>query len=328
MTSEPRLVCFGNFTLDDIVLPGGRERPGCIGGDALYAALGARLWTPAVEMAAPIGNDLPERVREAVVAAGFSTTALARRNLPTLRNRVVYAADGSRAWTLCSPEEEFESLSPTPDDLPPGYCAAEAFLVLAMALSAQERLIEWMRAQTNALVALDPQEDYIAGNHSRLRSLIGKVDIFLPSAEEVRRLTGGGDWAAASRDFAALGPRLVVVKLGAEGVVVHDAARDLFLRIPAYPARPVDTTGAGDAFCGGFMAALLAARDDLEGAARRGAVAASFAISEYGAAGILAATSADAAQRLADWVRPSGIDSQNPPTAPQVSRLRRQWNSS
>lgn len=43
MTSEPRLVCFGNFTLDDIVLPGGRERPGCIGGDALYAALGARL---------------------------------------------------------------------------------------------------------------------------------------------------------------------------------------------------------------------------------------------------------------------------------------------
>ena len=158
-------------------------------------------------MAAPIGNDLPERVREAVVATGFSTAALAPRNLPTLRNRVVYAADGSRAWTLCSPEEEFESLSPTPDDLPPGYCAAEAFLVLAMALGAQERLIEWMRAQTNALVALDPQEDYIAGNHSRLRSLIGKVDIFLPSAEEVRRLTGGGDWTTASRDFAALGPR-------------------------------------------------------------------------------------------------------------------------
>ena len=50
----------------------------------------------------------------------LSTAALARRNLPTLRNRVVYAADGSRAWTLCSPEEEFESLSPTPDDLPPG----------------------------------------------------------------------------------------------------------------------------------------------------------------------------------------------------------------
>jgi sugar/nucleoside kinase (ribokinase family) len=301
MTSEPRLVCFGNFTLDDVVLPGGRERPGCIGGDALYAALGARLWTPAVEMAAPIGKDLPERVREAVVAAGFSTAALAARNLPTLRNRVVYEAAGGRAWTLRASEEEFESLSPTPDDLPPGYRAAEAFLVLAMALAAQERLIKWMREQTKALVALDPQEDYIAGNHARLRSLIGKVDVFLPSAEEVRRLTGGEDWPAAARDFAALGPRLVAVKLGAEGVVVYDAARDLFIRIPAYPASPVDTTGAGDAFCGGFMAALLSAPDDIEGAARSGAVAASFAISGYGAAGILAATSAQAARRLADW---------------------------
>jgi sugar/nucleoside kinase (ribokinase family) len=306
MTPEPRLICFGNFTLDDVVLPSARERRGCIGGDALYAALGARLWTPAVEMAAPIGKDLPERVRDVVVAAGFSPAALAARDLPTLRNRVVYEADGSRAWTLCASEQEFEALSPTPDDLPPGYRAAGAFLVLAMALSAQERLTDWMRAQTNALVALDPQEDYIAGNHSRLRSLIGKVDVFLPSAEEVRRLTGGEDWATASRDFAALGPRLVVVKLGAEGVVVHDAARDLFLRIPAYPARPVDTTGAGDAFCGGFMAALLTAPDDLEGAARRGAVAASFAISGYGAAAILAATSAEAARRLADWVRPGG----------------------
>lgn len=144
-----------------------------------------------------------------------------------------------------------KSLSPTPDDLPPGYCAAEAFLVLAMALGAQERLIEWMRAQTNALVALDPQEDYIAGNHSRLRSLIGKVDIFLPSAEEVRRLTGGGDWTTASRDFAALGPRLIVIKLGAEGVMVYDASRDLFLRFPPIqrarwtrPARETPFAGA------------------------------------------------------------------------------------
>jgi len=55
----PSLVCLGNFTVDDVVLPDGRERPGCLGGDALYAGLAARLFEPAVEIVAPVGSDLP-----------------------------------------------------------------------------------------------------------------------------------------------------------------------------------------------------------------------------------------------------------------------------
>ena len=190
-----------------------------------------------------------------------------------------------------------------------------------MALGAQERLIEWMRAQTNALVALDPQEDYIAGNHSRLRSLIGKVDIFLPSAEEVRRLTGGGDWAAASRDFAALGPRLVVVKLGAEGVVVYDAARDLFLRIPAYPAARWTRPARETPFAGASWPLSCPPRRH-RGRGPQGAVAASFAISGYGAAGILAATSAEAAQPAGRLDSAQRIDSQNAGGTEASSRIK------
>ena len=59
MTATPRLVCLGNFTLDDVVLPDGSERPLCTGGDALYATLAARAFEPRTELVAPVGDDSP-----------------------------------------------------------------------------------------------------------------------------------------------------------------------------------------------------------------------------------------------------------------------------
>ena len=39
-----RLITAGNITIDDLVLPDGKTYMGTIGGDALYSALGAKLW--------------------------------------------------------------------------------------------------------------------------------------------------------------------------------------------------------------------------------------------------------------------------------------------
>ena len=293
----PRLVCLGNLTIDDVVLPDGRELPGCIGGDALYAALAARLWEPSAEMVAPVGPDFPPAILGRIAAAGLSAAGLAPRPQSTLHNRVAYAADGGRRWTLHSSEADFHALSPRPDDIPPPYRSAAGFLILAMTLEAQEVLVADLRG-TGAVVAIDPQEDYIAGNEARLRSLIGATDVFMPSAEEARQLLGHEDWDAAARTFAAWGPDLVVVKLGADGCLVHDRPGDRTFRVPAHPAAVVDTTGAGDSFCGGFLAALLGLGLDIETAARAGAVAASFAVEGRGAEPMFSATAVDARRRL------------------------------
>jgi ribokinase len=300
--SAPRLVCYGNLTIDDLVLPDGSEVPGLCGGDALYAALGARLFEPRTEMVAPVGMDLPEATRRQIEAAGLSRDGMAERPLPTLRNRVVYRADGSRAWTLMGSEDDFHRLSPAPSDVPARFRDAEAHLVLAMTLAAQEALVDWLRAETSGVVALDLQEDYIAGNEARLLDLIGKVDFVLPSGEEAARLLGHRDWSRAARELAALGPRIVVVKLGATGSLVYDAPRGREIAVPAFPAGEVDPTGAGDSFCGAFLAALLDTPDDAEGAARAGAVAASFAIADYGTAGAFRVSGAEARRRLAAWL--------------------------
>jgi sugar/nucleoside kinase (ribokinase family) len=302
MTVPPSLVCLGNLTLDDVVLPDGSEHPGCTGGDALYAVLAARAWLADAQMVAPTGHDLPAPLLTRMQALGLDAAGLPQRDLPTLRNRVVYRAEGARDWTLYADDDTFHALSPRPEDIPPAWRAAPAFLILAMTLPAQQSLVSALAEHSSALIALDPQEDYILGNEAAIHTMLANVDIFLPSAIEAQRLTGTTEWEQAAKKLAAAGPRVVVIKLGAEGCLIYDAKRDRYQHIPAWPfSEIVDTTGAGDSFCGAFIAALSSDPDDLAGAARAGTIAASFTVAGYGAASLMSASPSDIRLRLAQW---------------------------
>lgn len=81
------------------------------------------------------------------------------------------------------------------------------------------------------------------------------VDVLLPSEDEARLLTGAPDLAKAAASLSRRYPT-VVVKRGAAGAL---AAQDGEVRAeaPARPATPRDTTGAGDAFTGAFLASRL-----------------------------------------------------------------------
>lgn len=101
-----------------------------------------------------------------------------------------------------------------------------------------------------------------------------EVDVLLPSRAEAGLLTGLSDPAAAAAELSRHVP-LVVAKQGADGALV---ARNgaVLARVPAVAATPKDTTGAGDAFTGAFLAALLTGADATAAAAegcRAGAVA-------------------------------------------------------
>ena len=82
--------------------------------------------------------------------------------------------------------------------------------------------------------------------------------LLLPNADEARLLTGCADPLDAAR---ALAERhlIVAVTLGAEGAVW--ACGSTLVCRPAHPTEVVDTTGAGDAFAAGLLAAWLADRD-------------------------------------------------------------------
>ncbi|MGW3990285.1 carbohydrate kinase family protein [Streptomyces sp. NPDC004830] len=114
---------------------------------------------------------------------------------------------------------------------------------------------------------------------ARFLSLVDGVDVLLPSRDEACLLTGLGDASGAAAELSLRVP-LVVIKQGCVGALVARAGK-VTARVPAVPAAPVDTTGAGDAFTGGFLAALLAGAGP-EDAAAQGCRAGALAVERVG----------------------------------------------
>ncbi|MEV5428747.1 PfkB family carbohydrate kinase [Streptomyces sp. NPDC052701] len=113
----------------------------------------------------------------------------------------------------------------------------------------------------------------------RFLRLVEGVDVLLPSRDEARLLTGVSDAADAAAELSRHVP-LVVVKQGAQGALVARSGV-VCARVPAVPAAPRDTTGAGDAFTGAFLAALLAGAGPEEAAAQ-GCRAGALAVEQVG----------------------------------------------
>jgi ribokinase len=87
-------------------------------------------------------------------------------------------------------------------------------------------------------------------------------------------------WEAAER-LAQFGPALVVIKAGSKGSLLYERTTGGRWRIPAYPVKVVDVTGAGDAYCGGFMVGLEETGDPVL-ACCYGSVSASFVLQGFG----------------------------------------------
>jgi ribokinase len=281
------LICVGNLTIDEVVSPAG-TRSESVGGDALFAALGAKLTGGEPTILAPLGNDATADLLGAVGSAGTDPASLPRRALPTVRNVVRYDTAGGRVWELLLGEAHFEKLSVHPADVSDAALTAPGILLCGMALHAQLELSAWLRRRTSARIYFDPQEDYLAGNESALLDAVGTCDVFLPSQVEAAALAGTSDLNSAAAAFLALGPTVVVIKLAEAGCLIATRESPAPTAVPADVVDPVDSTGAGDTFSGAFAAEHLRS-GDVYAAARAGASAARIAVCAPGLDGLLAA---------------------------------------
>jgi ribokinase len=118
--------------------------------------------------------------------------------------------------------------------------------------------------------------------------VLGLADFLIPNEGEAALLTGLPVESKAQAEVAARvlmgrGARCVIVTLGAQGALVCVEGEEAVL-VDALHAGPVlETTGAGDAFCGGFAAALSEGRSLLE-AARFGCATAGISVTRAGTA--------------------------------------------
>lgn len=90
---------------------------------------------------------------------------------------------------------------------------------------------------------------------AQIQNVVGLVDIIKISDEETRLVTGKASPEAAARHLLDMGVACAVITLGDKGAFA--ATKNASVQVPAPDVPVVDTTGAGDAFWGGFLYKLV-----------------------------------------------------------------------
>ncbi len=294
-----RFLCVGNLLVEDVVMPDGRGLPGQLGGDAIYAALGARAFSDDVQPAVRLGRGFPSELRGALEDAGYGDGLIPSKRA-AVRLRVDWGVEGSRRFAFEESSGTYVDATPLPEELPPGLAGRlEALHVAPIPFEQLAAWVDWARPRARILT-IDPHYQHLDADWSRILPL---VDAFLPSRDEATGILGGWPGAEeAACALAELGAPIVCAKLGSEGAIGYRNGE--LVRMPAVSLEPIDPTGCGDAFCGGFLVGL-AESGELRTAMAYGAVAASFAGEGHGAAHALATERAEASRRL-ELLRASG----------------------
>ncbi|MFC9860770.1 MULTISPECIES: carbohydrate kinase family protein [unclassified Streptomyces] len=161
-----------------------------------------------------------------------------------------------------------------PDDFSPSmldgiaHLHISGYLLFGPTSRATALLAAGAARQRNIPVSVDPASaGFLAGlGVDRFLEFTEGTDLLLPNADEARMLTGLPEPADAAAKLSRQFPQ-VVVTLGDRGALLATEGA-VTGHVAAVPVRdPVDSTGAGDAFTGGFLAARLAGADDASAAA-------------------------------------------------------------
>ncbi len=112
-----------------------------------------------------------------------------------------------------------------------------------------------------------------------LEAMLPHCDYAIPSFDDLQAIYPNSSAPQLTDRLIGLGAGAVVIKMGPQGCfVAHGTDR---VQVPAYPANVVDTTGAGDCWDAGFIAALSCGNDPVA-AARIGCACAAFGIEAVG----------------------------------------------
>jgi sugar/nucleoside kinase (ribokinase family) len=267
---QTRVVVFGDVIDDVIATPSGAIRPDTDtparierrgGGSAANTAAWLATLGPAVDFVGRVGVLDLERHTRVLREAGVRAMLAGDHVLPT--GTIVILVEGDKRSMLT---ERGANAALDPDSV------SDAILDGASALhftgyslfgrsetSGFARLIR--RAKSRGVhVSVDAASAGFMKDFGARRFLaaIAGADLLFPSLDEGRALTGLDDPESIARMLAKEFP-VVALTLGSSGVIV--ASKGDPIVVDVVRVKTVDPTGAGDAFCAGFLAEWLHSRD-------------------------------------------------------------------
>jgi sugar/nucleoside kinase (ribokinase family) len=272
----------GGLSVDHLVTEGAGVRFNCLGGPALFAALGSHTVAGVeIRVCTVIPDDEP-RFMEQLAAFSVdlthctSTTAASRLwilNSPQGRRIIATAAP----YGLELADGQEQSNDATAEPTPSFFRGLDGLLLSSPASGLRPGLAP-------PVTAVDPHQ---AEAHNRgleyWQEIAASATVLLPSRVQVASFHPDPETALALLLAATGCP--VIARLDADGILVMEPGRTTAMQDPE--VRVVDTTGAGDASAAAITAAL-ARGEDLATAAAFGISAARLVLSDWGHLGLTA----------------------------------------
>lgn len=312
MESVPllRYLLFGQLTRDTILPLEGKPQIDIPGGSLYYAAAGLALWGDSCGLVGRVGEDYPQDwlslfdpykldhrgvrvLPEAVDVRAFYAyldESICQRDNPVSHFARLGEPFPKSLLGYTNPTNPLDSrtqpgkLSLRMTDILQDFLDATAAHLCPMDFISHNLIPPALRHGQITTITLDPGAGYMNPIYwDDIPALVKGLSAFICSETKLASLFQGRStdpWEMAET-IASYGCEFVVVKRGARGQYLYDSNGHAGWIVPAYPARMIDPTGAGDAFCGGFLATLRETYDPLE-AALRGGVSASLVMEGSG----------------------------------------------
>jgi len=274
----------GNATIDTVIRLARFPLPGetvvaeqgtteDLGGKGANQAVVAARCGAAVRLVASIGRDESgRRIRANLAAEGVATDGLRDWDGPT--DRCIIYVDAQGENTIVSLIDAATAFDPLANDAGSGIKAGD-HVVLQGNLRPQFTYDCLVAArQSKAVTVLNPSPTYSAEEYDW-----SLVDIAVVNRLEAQQLGGSDDPLRAARNLIQSGAGSVVMTKGAGGATWITRRRALHTEAPAVTS--IDTVGAGDVFCGTFVAGLATGRP-IETALLAATEAASLAVTRRG----------------------------------------------
>ena len=301
----------GGLREDYCITHDGQVHLGIVGGNAVYSAVGAAIWSTSAGIISRVGSTFSRTWLAKLEEAGIDVHGVKILSEPH-SNITFYAYLSAEERVDTNPASHFlrigeklpkqllnyrsstegqdlrnryAPLAVRPEDLGNRLRFARGAHLAPADFLTHVTLPHRLRELGVSLITLDPSERYMQPAFIKdLPGMMRDLDAFLPSEADAKAFFKPDEldgWEMAEA-FGAMGCRYVIIKRGARGQLVWDQLTRRRSMVPAYPARVRDVTGAGDAFCGGFLVGLDETGDVVE-AALRGSISSSLTIEGTGA---------------------------------------------
>lgn len=295
-------VALGSLIIDDLVFADGTTNMNTLGGAGTHALIGMRVWSDRLGYVTTVGRDLDPRHRTELEAMGVDLRGFfVHPESPTPRAWQILENHHLRIEIFRTDPEDLNRNEPPLECVPEDYLAARGIHLHRGTLTNMAGLIAALRSnQPDIRLGWEPAPHHIEAPEREIKAILPEVDFFSPCLDEAQAITGESNADGMVKRLQEWGARIVALRMGANGSLVVTERGERY-QVPAVPANIVDTTGAGNAYCGGFLVGLTTTGDVLQAAAHA-AVSASIAIEQVGIPRFDEKTRERADRRL-EWAR-------------------------